>query len=144
MMKTGMYHKWMNYVCAKHAKPKSEVGHGVVVKTQLQICGTDQICESNHLWELPCCSSVGGVTVSMVAFQAVDPGSTPGRRTRNFVLVITNNNIHILQDKPKNIWKVTHRVYNSLTTNTLAKSLTVIIFKFTWLEIIQVLFKFKL
>ena len=24
---------------------------------------------------------VGGVTVSMVAFQAVDPGSTPGRRT---------------------------------------------------------------
>ena len=31
------------------------------------------------------CSSVGGVTVSMVAFQAVDPGSTPGRRTRNFV-----------------------------------------------------------
>ena len=24
--------------------------------------------------------SVGGVTVSMVAFQAVDPGSTPGRR----------------------------------------------------------------
>ena len=26
-------------------------------------------------------SSVGGVTVSMVAFQAVDPGSTPGRRT---------------------------------------------------------------
>ena len=27
-------------------------------------------------------SSVGGVTVSMVAFQAVDPGSTPGRRTR--------------------------------------------------------------
>ena len=23
---------------------------------------------------------VGGVTVSMVAFQAVDPGSTPGRR----------------------------------------------------------------
>ena len=28
------------------------------------------------------CSSVGGVTVSMVAFQAVDPGSTPGRRTQ--------------------------------------------------------------
>ena len=26
-------------------------------------------------------ASVGGVTVSMVAFQAVDPGSTPGRRT---------------------------------------------------------------
>ena len=29
-------------------------------------------------------SSVGGVTVSMVAFQAVDPGSTPGRRTSFF------------------------------------------------------------
>ena len=26
-------------------------------------------------------TGVGGVTVSMVAFQAVDPGSTPGRRT---------------------------------------------------------------
>ena len=25
-------------------------------------------------------TGVGGVTVSMVAFQAVDPGSTPGRR----------------------------------------------------------------
>lgn len=31
------------------------------------------------------CSSVGGVTVSMVAFQAVDPGSTPGRRTSFFL-----------------------------------------------------------
>ena len=29
--------------------------------------------------------SVGGVTVSMVAFQAVDPGSTPGRRTLFFL-----------------------------------------------------------
>ena len=28
--------------------------------------------------------SVGGVTVSMVAFQAVDPGSTPGRRNISF------------------------------------------------------------
>ena len=26
------------------------------------------------------CAGVGGVTVSMVAFQAVDPGSIPGRR----------------------------------------------------------------
>ena len=32
----------------------------------------------------PLASSVGGVTVSMVAFQAVDPGSTPGRRTSFF------------------------------------------------------------
>ena len=29
-------------------------------------------------------SGVGGVTVSMVAFQAVDPGSTPGRRIDSF------------------------------------------------------------
>ena len=28
--------------------------------------------------------SVGGVMASMVAFQAVDPGSTPGRRNENF------------------------------------------------------------
>ena len=37
-----------------------------------------------HLVHVQCCftaTEVGGVTVSMVAFQAVDPGSTPGRRT---------------------------------------------------------------
>ena len=34
-----------------------------------------------HLYQ---CIGVGGVTVSMVAFQAVDPGSTPGRRTCPF------------------------------------------------------------
>ena len=28
--------------------------------------------------------SVGGVKVSIVAFQAIDPGSIPGRRTRFF------------------------------------------------------------
>ena len=31
---------------------------------------------------------VGGVTVSMVAFQAVDPGSTPGRRTEMFLFIL--------------------------------------------------------
>ena len=31
------------------------------------------------------CSSVGGATVSMVAFQAVDTDSTPSRLTWNFV-----------------------------------------------------------
>ena len=30
--------------------------------------------------------SVGGVMASIVAFQAVDPGSTPGRRTGIFLL----------------------------------------------------------
>ena len=31
-------------------------------------------------------AGVGGVTVSMVAFQAADPGSTPGRRMNSFSL----------------------------------------------------------
>ena len=39
----------------------------------------------------------------MVAFQAVDPGSTPGRRTRNFVLVIANNSRPIPQDEQTDI-----------------------------------------
>ena len=37
---------------------------------------------------------VGGVTVSMVAFQAVDPGSTPGRRI-SFLFSPTFSAIHI-------------------------------------------------
>lgn len=37
-----------------------------------------------YIWNTDKGSSVGGVTVSMVAFQAVDPGSTPGRRTHAF------------------------------------------------------------
>ena len=32
------------------------------------------------------CVSVGGVMASMVAFQAVDPGSTPGRRKIHCIL----------------------------------------------------------
>ena len=35
--------------------------------------------------------SVGGVTVSMVAFQAIDPGSTPGRRTKFFIFSLKLN-----------------------------------------------------
>ncbi|GBN31253.1 hypothetical protein AVEN_64283-1 [Araneus ventricosus] len=31
---------------------------------------------------------VGGITVSIAAFQAVDPGSTPGRRSNLFTCVI--------------------------------------------------------
>ena len=38
---------------------------------------------------------VGGVTVSMVAFQAVYPGSTPGRR--NFLLPMA---VRLLRDQP--------------------------------------------
>ena len=34
--------------------------------------------------------SVGGVKVSMVAFQAVDPGSIPGRRSVLFLAEYTN------------------------------------------------------
>ena len=53
--------------------------------TCLTVNDTRKYSETDHLLKLFKCSSVGGVTVSMVAFQAVDPGSTPGRRTRNFV-----------------------------------------------------------
>ena len=60
---------------------------------------------NDHLLDLFRCSSVGGVTVSMVAFQAVDPGSTPGRRTRNFVMVITvtNNNTHTTRQTDRHV-----------------------------------------
>ena len=37
-------------------------------------------------WNLALVASVGGVKVSIVAFQAIDPGSIPGRRTRFFSL----------------------------------------------------------
>ena len=45
------------------------------------VLGCEQLCL--HMSLLVC--SVSGVTVSMVAFQAVDPGSTPGRRTLFFM-----------------------------------------------------------
>ena len=38
----------------------------------------------------------GGIMVSMVAFQAVDPGSIPGHR--NFVYKISTNKININDD----------------------------------------------
>ena len=41
-------------------------------------CDKRLSAECRHKYVNKC---VGGVTVSMVAFQAVDPGSTPGRRT---------------------------------------------------------------
>ena len=37
------------------------------------------MCLGRRMW-----SSVGGVMVSIVAFQAMDPGSIPGRRTLFF------------------------------------------------------------
>ena len=73
----------MIYVCANDAKLKPNVENGIFT------CNLPTLA-TGHLLKLLRCSSVGGVTVSMVAFQAVDPGSTPGRRTRNFVLVMTN------------------------------------------------------
>ena len=54
--------------------------------TCLTVNDTRKYIETDHLLKLFKCSSVGGVTVSMVAFQAVDPGSTPGRRTFFFFL----------------------------------------------------------
>ena len=41
----------------------------------------DNPLKSGYLMGSHVTSSVGGVTVSMVAFQAVDPGSIPGRRS---------------------------------------------------------------
>ena len=37
-----------------------------------------------ELLSLVACTSVGGIMVSIAAFQAVDPGSIPGRRSNNF------------------------------------------------------------
>ena len=51
-------------------------------------------------------SSVGGVTVSMVAFQAVDPGSTPGRRTSFFIFYF------LARISPPNTQKVKRRRRN--------------------------------
>ena len=42
------------------------------------------ICHRYHI-------RVGGVAVSMVAFQAIDPGSTPGRRKISFVFLEGSN-----------------------------------------------------
>ena len=46
------------------------------------------------IWEIQ--SSVGGVMVSIVAFQAMDPGSIPGRRTLLFFLL---NKVEIFGQK---------------------------------------------
>ena len=40
-----------------------------------------------ELLSLVACTSVGGIMVSIAAFQAVDPGSIPGRRTFCFALL---------------------------------------------------------
>ena len=45
-------------------------------------------------------TSVGGVTVSMVAFQAVDPGSIPGRRS--FAELIGTLSKHAVAHKMQN------------------------------------------
>ena len=45
-------------------------------------------------------TSVGGVTVSMVAFQAVDPGSTPGRRTF-FILNHFDMKLSLINSSPR-------------------------------------------
>ena len=46
--------------------------------------GSEDMVDIGYL----CRTSVGGVTVSMVAFQAADPGSTPGQRTFLFLLFL--------------------------------------------------------
>ena len=39
----------------------------------------------DEIFKLKYCTSVGGIMVSIAAFQAVDPGSIPGRRNFNFL-----------------------------------------------------------
>ena len=53
--------------------------------TCLSVNDTWKYGETDHLLKLFKCSSVGGATVSMVSFQAVDTDSTPSRLTWNFV-----------------------------------------------------------
>ena len=48
---------------------------------------------SDHTTPLqsPFCNSVGGVKVSIVAFQAIDPGSIPGWRSQRFYVNFCKN-----------------------------------------------------
>ena len=50
-----------------------------------------EICFSNYEKKLKLSTSVDGVTVSIVAFQAAVPGSTPGQRNFFFSLEIMNS-----------------------------------------------------
>ena len=43
---------------------------------------------------------VGGIVVSIAAFQAVDPGSIPGRRNNRFLFDWEKNNSEILGFHP--------------------------------------------
>ncbi len=45
--------------------------------------------ETRYIISISYQASVGGVTVSIVAFQAVDPGSTPGQRRLFFFFLTT-------------------------------------------------------
>ncbi len=55
-----------------------------------------------YLLEL-CVTRVGGVTVSMVAFQAADPGSTPGQRTLFFIFLLYSFIFLYIKKKVKSI-----------------------------------------
>ena len=51
--------------------------HMVILRSQNKITDFLMILAWASPFNIAC---VGGVTASMVAFQAIDPGSTPGRR----------------------------------------------------------------
>jgi hypothetical protein len=46
-----------------------------------------------------CHESVCSPTVRIIAFQAIDPGSTPGRRKRTFIFHIRKCNCHLKKKK---------------------------------------------
>ena len=65
--------------CEASALPLSYIPTGI-----REYCATSLICfryvdiNTNYLFNLNPLASVGGVKVSIVAFQAIDPGSIPG------------------------------------------------------------------
>jgi hypothetical protein len=60
--------------------------------------------EKQLMWLLYVCQeSVCSPTVRIIAFQAIDPGSTPGRRKRTFIFHKHKCNCHL--KKKKKSWK---------------------------------------
>ena len=62
--------------------------------------------------------SVGGVMVSIVAFQAMDPGSIPGRRTLLFFLLNKVEIFWLLINKAWTVGKKNLRFFSKFNQNT--------------------------
>ena len=84
-----------------------------VLEQKQNICGPSQ-------------PSVGGVTVSIVAFQAIDPGSTPGQRifSRNFTIFYTSTSQKVSVSVLVTISKYSHYMYTSPFPHTCQYSAT--------------------